>query len=141
MNWKEIFSPELFIEDMLYRGEIEQYEIDESHPYGQMVSKLCHKSIAWMYKRILEDYPELLDNIYLVTGSYSMGGIFSSLRMEHSWLEYRLEKQVVVIDLTVSQFRKISDELYVGDRSIDYKEYSSICCSNFDDVMDFILSL
>jgi len=141
MNWNEIFSPDLFIEDMLYREEIHQDELDRKDPYGMMVGKLCHNSVVWMYKRVLEDYPDLLNQLFLVTGSYTMGGIFNDLRMEHSWVEYRKDCSVVVLDLTVSQFRKINDRLYIGECVEDFNEYEAISFGDADKIKELILTL
>ena len=84
MIWKEIFSPDLFLQDMIERGEIDEEEL--TWEYGRIVCSLCHNSVAWMYKRILENYPDLLDQLFLVTGSFNMVG---NLRLDHSWIEYR----------------------------------------------------
>ena len=59
------YSPPIYLFE---RGEIEEEELDWE--YGRVVCSLCHNSVAWMYKRILDDYPELMENLFLVTGSF-----------------------------------------------------------------------
>lgn len=137
MEWLEIFSPDLFLEDMIYRGEIEQGELDRNDPYGMMVSKLCHNSVAWMYKRVLDDYPDLLDQLHLVTGSFCGIG---NLRLEHSWVEHRGDK-ITVIDLTLSQFQVTKDRLFIADKTDKFNEYESVCFSDYDGMRDLIINL
>ncbi len=137
MEWATIFSPDLFIQDMFERGEIEQHELDREDPYGMMVSTLCHNSVAWMYKRVLDDYPDLLDCLFLVTGSYIRGDI----RMDHSWVEYREYGKATVLDLTLSQFRDTDDKLYIGLLTEKFNEYESVSFGDYDGMKDLILSL
>ena len=131
MDWAKIFSPDLFIEDMLMRGEIDEEEL--SDPYGMMVTKLCHNSVAWMYKRVLEDYPDLLDQLFLVTGSYTHG----SVRMDHSWVE---DCGGIILDLTASQFRHTKDRLWVGDEHIGYTEQARASFGDYEGIKQLILS-
>jgi len=141
MNWLEIFSPEKFIEDMIELGQIEQDEIEREDPYGCMVTKLCHNACGWMYKEVRENYPHLLENLYLVTGSYKLGGIFGVLRVDHSWVEYRAENKNLILDLTFSQFRKTEDKLYISLRDDDFKEWASASFKDTLKVKELINSL
>lgn len=137
IDWNNIFSPDEFIADMLYRGEIEQWEIDNNLCYGEMVCKLCHNSVSWMYLTVMENYFDFLDQLFLVTGSYCIGG---NLRLEHSWIEYRDGDKVTVIDLTLSQFQVTKDRLYIGDRTDKFIENDSSCFNDRDNMKRLILS-
>jgi len=137
MNWNKIFSPDLFLQDMLDRGEIEEEELKDD-VYGRVVCTLCHNSAAWMYKRIRDDYPDLLDNLFLVTGSYEMG---IGVKMDHSWVEYRKDNSTVALDLTLSQFRVVKDKLYIGPKIKQLNEWESVCFADYYGMRDLILSL
>jgi len=137
IDWNKIFSPDLFLQDMVERGEIYEEELKDE-VYGRVVCSLCHNSVAWMYKRVLEDYPDLLDQLFLVTGSIEVCGL--GARMEHSWVEYRGDK-IVMLDLTLSQFRVVSDRLYVGDRIKQLNEWGSACFADYENMKELIMSL
>jgi len=137
MNWNEIFSPDLFLQDMFERREIYEEELKDEE-YGRVVCSLCHNSVAWMYKRVLEDYPDLLDQLFLVTGSFEVSGL--GVRLDHSWVEYRGD-DVVMLDLTLSQFRVVDDRLYIGDRIKQLREWESVCFADYEGMKQLILSL
>ncbi len=137
MKWDEIFSPDRFLQDMYERGEIEKEDLEDD-VYGRVVCSLCHNSVAWMYKTVRDDYPELLGGLYLVTGSFEVCGI--GVRLDHSWVEYRGD-DVVMLDLTLSQFRVTDKRLYVGKRLVQLNEWESVCFADYEGVKRLLLSL
>ncbi len=136
MNWNNIFNPDLFIQNMLTIGEVEQEEIENNEPYGMMVTNLCNNACTWMCLTCVKNHPNLLPNLYFVTGNYK-----KSFEREHSWVEYRINKSILVLDLTLSQFRCTQDKLYVGPKTKEFNEYASICFTESDKLKEFIIGL
>lgn len=136
MNWLNIFSPDNFISDMIKLGEVKEEEL--SWEYGKMVCTLCHNSVAWMYSHAFKHHPELLENLYVVGGGY---GIRGTVLVPHSWVEYRKEGVVTVLDLTISQFRDIKDKLYVGEKLKNLIENISFCFADKENIESYISSL
>ena len=138
MNWNQIFNPNDFIQKMIELDEIESHEIENNDPYHYIVGGLCHNSCAWMFDKVKNNL-KICKNLYFVTGSYSMEGIFKGLNHDHSWIEYREEgKETIVIDLTIAQFGKIKDQLYIGKKPIEFNEWEAISFQNQEEVKKLI---
>lgn len=138
-DWIKVFPPDMFLKDMVSLGEIFEDEVEDI--YGRVVGSLCHNSVAWMYKRILETHPHLLDHLYLVSGVFRPGGFLRDLGFDHSWVEYRNGDTKIVLDLTLAQFRITEDRLYIGDKPDKLEEFTSICFNDTTDMLSFIVSV
>lgn len=122
MQWTKIFNPDKFLERMIQIGELSKEEFN-SLPYHAMVSMLCHNACAWMSAQNLDE--SLREKLHLVTGSYKHP-LFSHLRVNHSWVEFREEgKSPIILDLTLAQFKQDVEKLYVGEKTDSFNEWAS----------------
>ncbi len=116
--------PSEFVSAMCSIDMIEDWEIISDVPYAQKITKLCNNASAFLYLKLMTS--DIRSKLYLVSGSYALGGIFKDIRHEHSWVEYRDDNTALMIDLTVCQFRDVSDRIYVGPVLEQVNEWESV---------------
>ena len=129
---EEVFSPDQFIEDMYERGEINQ--LLHEAPYHELVYRLCHTSCAYMVLRLqqwvsygMEDIPT--DKFWWCHGTVN--------GCDHSWVEFREDDQIIVVDLTIAQSYPDMDMLYIGKRLPFYGPSTDACFSDKETIMFF----
>ncbi len=125
--FREMFDPGMFIEDLCERETVD-FSLDEfmggDIEYHRAVTDMCHNGCAWMVMRAYK-YQHYgmevdLDNLF-----WCHGAVWG---LDHSWVEYRDEGTVTVLDLTLSQTGHTADDLYIGPKMPCYSLHPTEAC-------------
>ena len=129
---EECFCPDNFLEDMLERDVLTESQMYLD--YAEAVQDLCHNACAYMVMQLhkwvnygMEGIP--LDQFFWCHGTFGS--------MDHSWLEFREEGQVIVIDMTVAQFIPEGPNLYIGEKTKAYGSSVDAACDDKETIMYF----
>lgn len=139
-SWVDVFDPSEMIATMHRLGELEDEELED--PYHRQVGCMCNMASAWMIKQITL-FGLDLTKFYICTGTVAWFKGQQFPRGEHTWLEYREAGTVVVLDLTISQFKDSWEDvpLYVGSRPDRFNYWSGVRVDKKQEVIKFINGL
>ena len=87
--------------------------INKNKKYNEKIKKLCNNACAYIYTQLIDKFPfEELQKLEIHTGLFKI----NQKLHQHTWIEYKSKNKEYVIDITLCQFDKDIDNIYIKEK-------------------------
>ncbi len=112
----------------------EGISVDKTKKYNEKVKKLCNNACAYLYTKLIDKFNyNDLKKLEIHTGIFKI----NNQEHQHTWIEYKRNNKDYVIDITLCQFDKEIENIYIEEKDKRFKTIKSLNFTNFQDVVNF----
>lgn len=122
------------LKEFIKQVKKEGINVDKNKKYNEKVNKLCNNACAYLYTKLIDKFKyEDLMKLEIHTGLFKI----NDKKHQHTWIEYKNKDKNYIIDITLCQFDKEIDNIYIEEKNNNFKTIEKINFTNFQEVVGF----